>query len=101
MSLSPSADLVRVPPTVVPDSLTFENYRFVLFPGGVADGQSSVQATRVPYSIFNSLVVAVCVTAINRARLARRLRLRPPPEERTHERHPVGADDDPRRRRSR
>ena len=65
MSLSPSADLVRVPPTVVPDSLTTENYRFVLFPGGVADGQSSVQATRVPYSIFNSLVVATCVTAIN------------------------------------
>ncbi len=65
MSLSPSADLVRVPPTVVPDSLTLQNYRFVLFPGGVADGQSSVQATRVPYSIFNSLVVAVCVTAIN------------------------------------
>ena len=65
MSLSPSADLVRVPPTVVPDSLTLQNYRFVLFPGGVADGQSSVQATRVPYSIFNSLVVAICVTAIN------------------------------------
>jgi ABC-type glycerol-3-phosphate transport system permease component len=65
MSLSPSVDLVRVPPTLVPDSLTFDNYRFVLFPGGVADGQSSVQATRVPYSIFNSLVVAVCVTAIN------------------------------------
>jgi multiple sugar transport system permease protein len=65
MSLSPSADLVRSPPTVVPAELTFENYRFVLFPGGVADGQSSVQATRVPYSIFNSLVVAVCVTAIN------------------------------------
>jgi multiple sugar transport system permease protein len=65
MSLSPSADLVRSPPTVVPANLTLENYRFVLFPGGVADGQSSVQATRVPYSIFNSLVVAVCVTAIN------------------------------------
>ena len=65
MSLSPSADLVRTPPTVVPASLTLENYRFVLFPGGVEDGQSSVQATRVPDSIFNSLVVAVCVTAIN------------------------------------
>jgi multiple sugar transport system permease protein len=65
MSLSPSVDLVRVPPTVIPDSLTVENYRFVLFPGGVADGQSSVQATRVPFSIWNSLVVATCVTAIN------------------------------------
>jgi ABC-type sugar transport system permease subunit len=65
MSLSPSAELVRSPPTVVPDTLTLENYRFVLFPGGVEGGQSSVQATRVPYAIFNSLVVAVCVTAIN------------------------------------
>jgi multiple sugar transport system permease protein len=65
MSLSPSADLVRTPPTVIPDGLTLENYRYVLFPGGVADGQSSVQATRVPYSIFNSLVVASGVTAIN------------------------------------
>jgi ABC-type sugar transport system permease subunit len=65
MSLSPSADLVRSPPTVIPAGLTLENYRFVLFPGGVADGQSSVQATRVPYSIFNSLVVATAVTAIN------------------------------------
>ena len=31
-----------------PRPLTLENYRFVLFPTGVADGQSSVQATRVP-----------------------------------------------------
>ena len=65
MSLSPSVDLVRTPPTLIPNSLTFENYRFVLFPTGVADGQGSVQATRVPYAIWNSLVVAVCVTAIN------------------------------------
>jgi multiple sugar transport system permease protein len=65
MSLSSSADLVRTPPTVIPAGLTLENYRFVLFPGGVEDGQSSIQATRVPYSIWNSLVVATCVTAIN------------------------------------
>jgi multiple sugar transport system permease protein len=65
MSLSPSVDLVRIPPSLVPNALTLENYRFVLFPGGVADGQGSVQATRVPYAIWNSLVVAVCVTAIN------------------------------------
>ena len=65
MSLSPSVDLVCTPPTLIPTSLTLENYRFVLFPGGVADGQGSVQATRVPYAIWNSLVVAVCVTAIN------------------------------------
>ena len=95
MSLSPSADLVRVPPTVVPDSLTIENYRFVLFPGGVADGQSSVQATRVPYSIFNSLVVATCVTAINLVLGSLAGYAYAPPQERTHEWHAVGADDDP------
>ena len=96
MSLSPSVDLVRTPPTLIPNALTLENYRFVLFPGGVAGGQSSVQATRVPYSIFNSLVVAVCVTADQpRARLARRLRLRPHGKSAADERHALGADDDP------
>jgi multiple sugar transport system permease protein len=50
---------------VVPAGLTLENYRFVLFPGGVEDGQSSIQATRVPFSIWNSLVVATFVTGIN------------------------------------
>jgi multiple sugar transport system permease protein len=65
MSLSPSVDLVRTPPTVIPQALTLENYRYVLFPGGVVDGQSSVQATRVPFSIWNSFVVASAVTIIN------------------------------------
>ncbi|HRY24163.1 MAG: ABC transporter permease subunit [Geminicoccaceae bacterium] len=65
MSLSPSVDLVRTPPTVIPETLTLENFRYVLFPGGAVDGQSSVQATRVPLSIWNSFVVASFVTAIN------------------------------------
>ncbi len=65
MSLSPSVDLVRTPPTVVPATLTLDNFRYVLFPGGAVDGQSSVQATRVPFSIWNSLVVASAVTVIN------------------------------------
>lgn len=65
MSLSPSVDLVRTPATVIPQALTLENYRFVLFPGGAVDGQSSVQATRVPISIWNSFVVATAVTLIN------------------------------------
>jgi ABC-type glycerol-3-phosphate transport system permease component len=65
MSLQKSADLVRTPPTVIPGPLTLVNYRFVLFPQGVADGQSSIQATRVPLGIVNSLIVAVCVTVVN------------------------------------
>lgn len=65
MSLSTSADLVRSPPSSIPSTLTLENYRFVLFPGGVEDGQSSIQATRVPRSIMNSFIVASSVTAIN------------------------------------
>ncbi len=65
MSLSPSADLVRTPPTLIPNALTLENYKFVLLPGSTGGAQSSVQATRVPYSILNSLIVATCVTAVN------------------------------------
>ena len=66
MSLSPSADLVRSPPSLLPHALTLDNYRFTLFPWTMGDvQQSSVQATRVPISIMNSLIVAVCVTAIN------------------------------------
>jgi ABC-type sugar transport system permease subunit len=67
MSLEKSADLVRTPATVIPGSFTLENYRFVLIPQGVSGGQSSVQATRVAFSILNSLIVAVCVTSINLA----------------------------------
>ena len=65
MSLSPSSDLVRSPPGLIPHALTLDNYRFTLFPWTMSEAQSSVQATRVPISIWNSLVVAVSVTAIN------------------------------------
>ncbi|MCP4382225.1 MAG: ABC transporter permease subunit [Hyphomicrobiales bacterium] len=65
MSLSPAADLVRSPPSIIPTDLTLENYRFVMFPGGIEDGQSSIQATRVPRSIMNSFIIASWVTMIN------------------------------------
>ncbi len=65
MSLSPSSDLVRSPPLLVPHSLTLDNYAYILAPQGVSGGQSSVEATRVVSSIRNSLIVAACVTAIN------------------------------------
>ena len=65
MSLAPSADLVRSPPTVMLHSLTLENYQFTLFPWTMPEAQSSVQAVRVPFAIWNSLVVAVCVTVVN------------------------------------
>ncbi len=67
MSLSPSADLVRSPPLLIPNSLTLANYIYLVAPQGVAGGQSAVEATRVVSSIWNSLIVAVCVTAINLA----------------------------------
>ena len=35
MSLSMPADLVRSPPSVIPSGLTLDNFRYVLFPGGV------------------------------------------------------------------
>jgi multiple sugar transport system permease protein len=65
MSLSPSSDLVRSPPLLVPQSLTLDNYAYILVPQGVSGGQSAVEATRVISSIWNSVIVAVCVTAIN------------------------------------
>ena len=63
MSFTPSVQLVRSPPSLVPHTVTFENYRSVLLPSGI--GASSVQAKRVPYAIWNSVVVAFWVTIIN------------------------------------
>ncbi|HWL69138.1 MAG TPA: ABC transporter permease subunit [Geminicoccus sp.] len=65
MSLQASADLVRQPATVVPGPFTLENFRYVLFPDTATGGQSSVQASRVPFGIWNSLIVAVAVTVVN------------------------------------
>ena len=63
MSLSPSSDLIRSPPSLIPGHLVLDNYRAVLFPQ--ASGAASVQAHRVPYAIWNSIVVATFVTLIN------------------------------------
>jgi multiple sugar transport system permease protein len=63
MSLSPSSELIRTPPSLVPDHLVLDNYRAVLFP--VASGAASVEAHRIPFAIWNSVVVASFVTAIN------------------------------------
>ena len=63
MSFSPSADLVRSPPRLMPQHLTLDNYRAVIAPQ--ASGAASVAARRVPYGIWNSIVVATFVTLIN------------------------------------
>jgi multiple sugar transport system permease protein len=63
MSLSSSADLARNPPALVPTALIADNYQAVLFP--TSSGLSSVQAGRVPWAIWNSLLVATGVTAVN------------------------------------
>jgi ABC-type glycerol-3-phosphate transport system permease component len=63
MSLSPSAELIRSPPHLIPDHLTLENYRAILFPR--VSGAASVEARRVPYAIWNSLIVSTFVTVIN------------------------------------
>lgn len=62
ISLSPATDLIRTPPSVLPSTLTLENYRAVLWPDG---GTTSVQAARVPLSILNSLMIGVTVAVIN------------------------------------
>jgi len=63
MSFSPSPDLIRSPPRLLPQHLTLDNYRSVLAPQ--ANGAASVAARRVPYGIWNSVVVASFVTVIN------------------------------------
>ena len=65
MSLSPSADLVRTPPTVIPDSANPRELPLRPVPGGVEGGQSSVQATRVPYLDLQQPGGRRCVTAVN------------------------------------
>ena len=66
MSLSPSADLVRTPPTADPAARSRSTTTASCCSRPASPTASrSVQATRVPFAILNSLVVAVCVTAIN------------------------------------
>lgn len=61
ISLSPATDLIRTPPSIFPSTLTFENYRMVL----MAEGTTSVQAQRVPLSLFNSFVIGAIVSVVN------------------------------------
>lgn len=61
ISLSPPTDLIRTPPSIIPSSLTFENYKAVL----MAQGTTSVQAARVPLSLLNSFGTGVVVSVIN------------------------------------
>lgn len=61
ISLSPATDLIRTPPSVVPSTLTFENYRSVL----MAQGTTSVQAARVPLSLLNSFGIGIVVSVVN------------------------------------
>lgn len=61
ISLSPATDLIRTPPSVLPSTLTFENYRMVL----MAEGTTSVQAQRVPLSLLNSFLIGAIVSVLN------------------------------------
>ncbi len=65
MSLTPAADLIRTPASIVPSTLTLSNFVSVLMPGHVGGQSTSVQAERVPLSVLNSLVVGVVVAAIS------------------------------------
>ena len=96
MSLSPSADLVRSPPTVVPAEP--DPRELPLRPvSGRGRGRPVERAgdARALLDLQQPGGRGLRHRDQPGARLARRLRLRPPPEERAHERHAVGADDDP------
>ncbi len=65
MSLSPAADLIRTPASLMPSNLTLQNFQTVLLPQSGASFSTSVQARRVPLSLFNSFVVGASVAAIS------------------------------------
>ena len=56
------ADLIRTPPTVIPSTLTLDNFTSVLAAEGVT---TSAQAKRVPLSLMNSFVVGAVVSIVN------------------------------------
>ena len=65
MSLTPAADLIRTPASMVPSTITLDNFVSVLLPGRVASQASSVQAQRVPLSLLNSFAVGAVVAAVS------------------------------------
>ena len=65
MSLTPAADLIRTPASMVPSTITLDNFVSVLLPGRVASQSSSVQAQRVPLSLLNSFTVGAVVAAVS------------------------------------
>ncbi len=65
MSITPASDLIRTPATMVPSSLTLQNFHTVLMPNSGSGFSTSVQAQRVPLSLINSFVVGTCVALIS------------------------------------
>ena len=65
MSLTPVADLIRTPASMVPSAITLDNFVSVLLPGRVAGEASSVQAQRVPLSLLNSFAVGAVVAGVS------------------------------------
>ena len=65
MSLTPAADLIRTPASMVPSTITLDNFVSVLLPGRVSAQASSVQAQRVPLSLLNSFAVGAVVAAVS------------------------------------
>lgn len=65
MSITPASDLIRTPPTMVPSGFTLQNFTAVLAPELAAGNETSVQAKRVPLSLFNSFIVGVVVVTIS------------------------------------
>ncbi len=65
MSLTPAADLIRTPASMVPSAITLDNFVSVLLPGRVAGQASSVQAQRVPLSLLNSFAVGAVAAAVS------------------------------------
>ena len=96
MSLSPSVDLVRTPPTVVPQALTLENYPLrALSRRGRRRPVERAGDPRALLDLEQLRRRALRDRHQRRDRLARRLRLCPARPRQAHDRLALGADDDP------
>lgn len=64
MSFTPASDLIRTPPSLIPSSVTLQNFQTVLMPRLGSHFSTSVQAERVPLALLNSFIVGAVVAAI-------------------------------------
>ena len=64
MSLTPASDLIRTPPTLVPSTITLQNFQTVLLPGLAHSSRQACRRGGFRSRSFNSFVVGASVSVI-------------------------------------